>query len=397
MSGSLTTSCDNHFAGVGGHALFAVRQMLTFVGWFGAHLRPIAVVASVACGVFGPFATVAYAEPDLTGGTHDATRIVVAGMKIRVAPRLPGSKSGPTDTDAPSEATASTATPAATTLPKDSDVPAEAEAQASPREQPPSTAPALATAKDAPSKPSGRAAAKDGPKGLPEDDYYAKRAKGLLSEDKAAQGREQSLQAAYPGFNVVVCEAGCYGSTQKLVHFEPIRTAKSAGTSVVASVSSNGTSTPAANTDANPTATANASATGQLQPTASGIGGEAVAPPAQAATQRPRPDEIDCVAGCYGSSKARSYPAASRTAAVDAARAEIERIRMRRETVLDAPRIEADGSWMTTVAKSNAAATPNGRSKSKPGVRPAAGQRRAASPSGEWFKRINDDRTRTVR
>ena len=43
------------------------------------------------------------------------------------------------------------------------------------------------------------------------DDYYTRRAKGILKAEKSAQIKPHPLAASYPGMDIVVCEAGCRG------------------------------------------------------------------------------------------------------------------------------------------------------------------------------------------
>lgn len=43
------------------------------------------------------------------------------------------------------------------------------------------------------------------------DDYYTRRAKGILKAEKSAQMKPHPLAASYPGMDIVVCEAGCRG------------------------------------------------------------------------------------------------------------------------------------------------------------------------------------------
>src|SRR5688572_28447053 len=42
-----------------------------------------------------------------------------------------------------------------------------------------------------------------------QDDYYTRRARDILKAERAARIRPHPLAAAYPGMDVVVCEAGC--------------------------------------------------------------------------------------------------------------------------------------------------------------------------------------------
>lgn len=310
----------------------------------GSQARPVAVVVGLVCGMFGLSVAAAVAE-STESNRGDITRPQVADQSEPISASTDRSSS------------------------------------------PEPTLPAVdqgGTPADAARRQQNRSAAENVPKSLPEDDYYAKRAKGLLGGDQAQQSRERSLQVAYPGFNVVVCEAGCYGTSQKLVQFEPIRMIGAANTSPVAAASSSG----------------------QLQLTAASISAEG----ATAAT--PQPEQISCVAGCYGASRARNYPAATRNAAIDAARAEIERIELQRSRRAaawqpgDQPATHSSastGSWLTTVAKADAAAkatataTAKAKAKDKSVRRSAFARHRQSSPSGEWFKRINDDRGRAVR
>lgn len=43
----------------------------------------------------------------------------------------------------------------------------------------------------------------------PEADYYTRRAESVLAAEKARGAKPHPLAEAYPGFDVVVCEAGC--------------------------------------------------------------------------------------------------------------------------------------------------------------------------------------------
>lgn len=76
--------------------------------------------------------------------------------------------------------------------------PAAAEMQPSAR--PPVEPPASASA---PETPAADPAAKD--------DYYTRRAKSVLEAEKTATDKPHPLAARYPGMDVVVCEAGCFG------------------------------------------------------------------------------------------------------------------------------------------------------------------------------------------
>lgn len=51
------------------------------------------------------------------------------------------------------------------------------------------------------------------------DDYYTRRAKGILKAEKSAQMKPHPLAASYPGMDIVVCEAGCRGRRRADVVF----------------------------------------------------------------------------------------------------------------------------------------------------------------------------------
>jgi len=55
---------------------------------------------------------------------------------------------------------------------------------------------------DAAAPPATQASAAD-------DDYYTRRAKHILEREKASEIKPHPLAARYPGYDVVVCEAGC--------------------------------------------------------------------------------------------------------------------------------------------------------------------------------------------
>lgn len=226
-------------------------------------------------------------------------------------------------------------------------------------------------------------------KSLPEDDYYSKRAKSLLVEDAADAAKQVSLQAAYPGHNVVMCEAGCYGGSKRLVQFSPIVLTNAASSRSM-----------------DPASAKLAAAQGNDVVAAESVvmAGTEVATP-------PLTDEITCVAGCYGAN--RSYKAASRAVALAATRAEVEaKIRSHAAAgMVEQPPASvqpprgatgaAASRWMTTSAKAEgdnrasprAAASPANPAKLKKRTMSAKAGRRASSPSGEWFQRINSDRT----
>lgn len=261
------------------------------------------------------------------------------------------------------------------------------------------------------------------PGGLPDDDYYARRAKERLVEDAAEQAKQMSLQAAYPGHNVVVCEAGCYGRAKRLVQFAPIVSTNPQPPVRVVKPTSGSYD----EVQAKPTAAKD-------KPTAE---------VAVAAAEPPADTGITCVAGCYGAN--RGYAAASAGQAQDKARSEVETL-LRAGRADAAPAAEAGaarsagrslpprgavgkdaGRWMTTSTKldaasdaaekpaaGNAAAGAAGTgaaAQSATEPKPAGGTpspkprkrktfakavRHPALPqartSGEWFQTINADR-----
>jgi hypothetical protein len=253
---------------------------------------------------------------------------------------------------------------------------------------------------------------------LPDSDFYQQRAKSLLGEDADSAKRELSLQAAYPGYNVIVCEGGCYGRSNKLVQFAP-------------AVDTNAPRVPKPVADA-------ATAAGEIRPASAALPSIDAKPAAAAiepsAQSIPADTAIQCVAGCYGQQK--SYASASRSASHEAARREIEKLTSagKAPTAADAdgrdvavrsasatPPTGATGGaerrWMTTVArigegedktgtaktaavktgaaKTGAAKMGDGQSRPKKArTKRRVGEARAGSgsPSGEWFQRINADR-----
>jgi hypothetical protein len=85
-----------------------------------------------------------------------------------------------------------------------------------------SAGPVLAV-EEAPAPPSPEAAA-EASKG----DYYTRRAESVLEAEKSAASMPHPLAASYPGFDVVVCEAGCPTSSTATIVFarkEPVATA----------------------------------------------------------------------------------------------------------------------------------------------------------------------------
>ncbi len=216
-------------------------------------------------------------------------------------------------------------------------------------------------------------------KSLPEDDYYSKRAKSRLVEDAADAAKQISLQAAYPGHNVVMCEAGCYGGASRIVQFAP----KVATNIEIAST-------------LEPTA-----ATLPAQGAHSESNAMAVAQPVEAAAS----GDITCVAGCYG--QVRSYRSASTAAVQAAARAEADALMAARSAVpaRETRQHGATGAdanrWMTTSTKAHD--TPKrdaGRSAAlarKKRATMANAPRAVTNPSGEWFQQINSDRVSRTR
>lgn len=233
-------------------------------------------------------------------------------------------------------------------------------------------------------------------KSLPEDDYYSKRAKSLLVEDAADTAKLVSLQAAYPGHNVVMCEAGCYGGSKRLVQFAPIVVTNAQPSRTLVPTSDKMSPDKGGDNIAHNTVKIPEAVTAE----------PAAAAPAAA-------EEITCVAGCYGAS--RSYRAASRSSVLAATRAEVEqRIQSRAAVGPGAhPSTSAQASrgatgpaasrWMTTSAKADG----DDRSVTRATASPATAKkrtafakstnlkarRRAATPSGEWFQQINSDRS----
>lgn len=223
-------------------------------------------------------------------------------------------------------------------------------------------------------------------KSLPEDDYYAKRAKSRLVEDAADAAKQVSLQAAYPGHNVILCEAGCYGGASRIVQFAP-------------------------------KVATNTETTSTLEPTAAALPGQVSASSTSApagtqaapAAQPPQQDDITCVAGCYGTAKA--YRSASADAVQAAARAEADALMQSRpeaparqsKTEMRKGATGADANrWITTSTKAGeaqqrSAARSEGPAKQKKRTALARSQRLRANPSGEWFQQINSDRVSRTR
>lgn len=92
-------------------------------------------------------------------------------------------------------------------------------------------------------------------------DYYTRRAENLIAAEKSAATKPHPLAEAYPGFSVVVCEAGCPGHKDPQIVF------------------------------ARPAAEAAEATQGEMLTTSDG------GPPAPAGESN-----LACVAGCYGSS-----------------------------------------------------------------------------------------------
>lgn len=54
-----------------------------------------------------------------------------------------------------------------------------------------------------------------------DDDYYTRRAKSVLEAERAALIQPHPLTASHPGKEIVVCEAGCGGRTPQIVFVRP--------------------------------------------------------------------------------------------------------------------------------------------------------------------------------
>ena len=107
-------------------------------------------------------------------------------------------------------------------------------------------------------------------------DYYTRRAENVIAAEKKAALKPHPLAEAYPGFSVVVCEAGCPGSKEAQIVF------------------------------ARPAGQTSESTQAEMLTTAD-LGGA-------------RPDaetNLACVAGCYGSSAATDAVLPQRGAAAD--------------------------------------------------------------------------------
>lgn len=218
-------------------------------------------------------------------------------------------------------------------------------------------------------------------KGLPEDDYYARRAKSRLVEDAAIAAKQISLQAAYPGHNVVMCEAGCYGRASRIVQFAP-------------KVATNIESSRA------------------LEPSSAALPGPEATTASKSAVTQPLPpsgqaDDIRCVAGCYG--QAKSYLTASPVSVEATARAEADALMHGTSAAPDRGRDRRSGAsgaearrWMTTSTKigepqQRSAARSEDPAKQKKRTTVLRSQRVRANPSGEWFQQINADRISRTR
>ena len=206
------------------------------------------------------------------------------------------------------------------------------------------------------------------PTSIPADDYYAQRAKSLLSEDAKDGGDDdKSLETAYPGHNVVMCEAGC-GGARRIVHLAPRAPSGMAAAEVQP-------------------------ASGQLSaraaPEATGVSGDAkdsacvagcYTPPRQnaEAARRLNPARVSGVGGPVGGVPQAGKPSPHEPPSGGATGA-------------------AAGKWMTT---SSRLASPEPQMSDTASRRAAnhrvkssgQRQRRPSNPSGEWFVRINDER-----
>ena len=236
--------------------------------------------------------------------------------------------------------------------------------------RPPVETAGAAAVRDASGQPAPTRAQKpsvSAPTSLPETDFYAQRAKGLLSEDARIEAKDGSLQAAYPEHNVVVCEAGCTGRGRRIVQFAP-------------RVATN-------------------ELRAAMQPTSAGIADATAATPssaspsaaAQGAGPAPGDQPIACIAGCYGTP--RRYDAASPSAAVVAPEAAAMADAVARFAVpVGASRRSATGAtgseamrWMTTSARADEAAQKPARTplKSLAGKKsPGNGRRESPEQAG---------------
>lgn len=240
-------------------------------------------------------------------------------------------------------------------------------------------------------------------KSLPDDDYYSKRAKSLLTEDAADAAKQVSLYSAYPDHNVVMCEAGCYGRASRIVLFTP-RVATKAESSA------------------------------KLEPTAASLPAQAAAAPGREQAQPveaappaesiPETGEITCVAGCYG--QVTAYKSVSQAAVQATAHAEVEaiireqsRTAARRRPMLQGATGAAANRWMTSSAKADDEALHKQGGQLRPEANPASKtgndqktpkdakeKKRVAKPksyrmrakqSGEWFQQLSSDRVSRIR
>src|SRR5689334_19270095 len=65
---------------------------------------------------------------------------------------------------------------------------------------------------------SAEAAAAPAQEAAPQADYYTRRAESVIAAEKKAAMAPHPLAAAHPGFDIVVCEAGCpIGQTPEIV------------------------------------------------------------------------------------------------------------------------------------------------------------------------------------
>lgn len=132
------------------------------------------------------------------------------------------------------------------------------------------------------SQPGGaQAAGANPPRGLPADDYYARRAKSVLSENGEAGADAAYANAGQQGGWAVLCVGGCYGDAARTVYVEQRPASETVQTSVAA----------VATADAQ-----NGAASGSpgiLKPSAATVEG------ATARATLPGTEDILCLGGCY--------------------------------------------------------------------------------------------------
>lgn len=78
----------------------------------------------------------------------------------------------------------------------------------------------------------------------PKADYYTRRAETVIAAEKSAAARTHPLAQSYPGFDIVVCEAGCPESGKPTIVFARAEAAR--GSSATGGETANASATPAA-------------------------------------------------------------------------------------------------------------------------------------------------------